>query len=113
MQCLGYCAIPVKRLLGITPATVLTPSQPAAAWLQQHRLEKCWALVLELMPVGPCGRARRLPSRHACRALRLQHTHAPARKPQALNPRWLAPWCAPPLHHRQLCHAGPRHEGVG
>lgn len=59
VRALGFCSVPVSLLLGPTPPTVLTPSQPPAAWFRSKGLDRCWALVLELMPVG-VGRVRRL-----------------------------------------------------
>ena len=52
----GFCSVPMDRLLPVTPAAALAhtaPSaQPATEQMGERRLERCWALVLDLMPVG-------------------------------------------------------------
>ncbi|KAG2501577.1 hypothetical protein HYH03_000082 [Edaphochlamys debaryana] len=69
---LGFCSIPVSKLLAATPPDILVPeaagkadggakavrgagkgapaARAAQEWFAERGLDKCWALVLELMP---------------------------------------------------------------
>ncbi|GLI68025.1 hypothetical protein VaNZ11_012343, partial [Volvox africanus] len=60
VRSLGFCSVPVSQLIAAAPPGILTPGGGADSkaavsvqdWFAQRRLEKCWALVMELMPDG-------------------------------------------------------------
>ncbi|GFR48864.1 hypothetical protein Agub_g10712, partial [Astrephomene gubernaculifera] len=69
VRSLGFCSVPIEKLIGATPPGILLPAgagggdtgtaggrnaraKAAREWFAEQRLDSCWALVLELMPDG-------------------------------------------------------------